>query len=163
MDPLILTPSRESSISLMAVKSAHLRAARGPLLCWERRLGWAAVQQLNSPLLRAAIICSTIYLSQRAVWITAPRSMAGCHMMNIVIHNTSGATLPVSLHRMPPCWFHPANLPHVGSSIPAGNSCPGNCGKKWKLKQTKQKLLRLFHRHTGLLQQKALLVSDNTP
>lgn len=34
MDPLIPTPSRESSISLMAVKSAHLRAARGPLLCW---------------------------------------------------------------------------------------------------------------------------------
>lgn len=107
MDPLVSTLSKESSISLMAVESAHLSAACGPLL------SWAPVQQLNSPLLRAAIICGTIYLSQRAVWITTPRLMASCHMMNIIIHNTSGATHSVSLHRAPPRWFHPRKPPSL--------------------------------------------------
>lgn len=111
---VLSTLSKESSVSLMTVKSAHLSAACGPLLCW------APVQQLNSPLLRAAIICSTIYLSQRAVWITTPRLMASCHVMNIITQNTSGATHSVSLHRALPCWFYPRkpSLP-VGSSIQA--------------------------------------------
>lgn len=50
-------------------------------------------QQLNWPLPRAAIICRTVYLSHRPV-LTArpPRQTASRHMMNVIIHNTSGAT-----------------------------------------------------------------------
>lgn len=71
-------------------------------------LRWAPVQQLNSPLLRAAIICRTIYLSQGPVLITTPRLMASRHMMNIIVHNTSGATNSLSLHAVPPFLsYHP--------------------------------------------------------
>lgn len=72
-------------------------------------LGSGSAAQLA--LLRAAIICGTIYLSQRAVWITTPRLMASCHMMNIIIHNTSGATNSMSLHRVLPFLFQPRNPP----------------------------------------------------
>lgn len=67
----------------MAVMSVDLGAACGPLL-------WALVQQLNSPLLRAVIICGTIFLSHTAVWITTPRLTASFHMMNVKIHPLSG-------------------------------------------------------------------------
>ncbi|CAB1439879.1 unnamed protein product [Pleuronectes platessa] len=83
----------------MAVKSAHLRLrACGPLLCWRRWRGRALAQQFNSLLLRATITCGTIYLLQRAVWIT----MHQCCLTDFIpeIQPHSGLSNLSMLHKL---------------------------------------------------------------
>lgn len=103
---------------LSALKSAHV-CSLWPLHCRWRQLIWAPVQQLNSPLLRAAIICGSIYLSQRAVWITTSCLMANCHMMSFIIYITSSATHPVSSFQKAFCRFQHLNPPSCGNHKPS--------------------------------------------
>lgn len=113
---------------LISVQLVALSAGRG---CWARLGSVLAAQLASSQGLQS---CAAPPTYQRAVWITTPHLMASCHMMNIIIHNTSGATHSVSLHRVLPCWFHCRNPPPCELLNPSKQIVLGNMGKYKSIK-----------------------------